>query len=37
MEVEESAFISQEELNMRIRSKRDLFNIMCHAGFLMPV
>ena len=38
MEAEnEHAFISQEEFNMRIRNKRDLFNTMCHAGFVMPV
>jgi hypothetical protein len=33
MEVEQGAFISQEEFNMRIRTKRDLYNTMCHAGF----
>ena len=30
------AFISQEEFQRRIRSKRDLYNTMCHAGYLMP-
>ena len=37
MEVEQGAFISQEEFNMRIRTKRDLYNTMCHAGFVMPL
>ena len=36
MEVEQQ-FISQEEFEKRIRTKRDLYTIMSHASYVMPI